>query len=291
MNAVPPRGWAARSSDLRRRLAADPRAMVALGLSVFLLSITVLAPVIGRYDPLQVRPEDQLLPPGSAHWFGTDRIGFDIYSRVLHAAGVDLFIAISSVLLSIGVGLPIGVVVGYRGGRIDGVVMRMFDVIQAFPVLVLAIAVLATLGRGVLNIILVVGLIGVPTYVRLVRAQVRSLRELAYIEAARSVGNQPSRIVLRYLVPGTLGTVAVQAATSCGWAIILTAGLGFLGLGVRIPEPEWGYMISTGVEDLVNGQWWMSVFPGIAIFITVFTFNLVGEVVADAVDPRRRRVR
>jgi len=265
--------------------------MVALGLSVFLLSITVLAPVIGRYDPLQVRPEDQLLPPGSAHWFGTDRIGFDIYSRVLHAAGVDLFIAISSVLLSIGVGLPIGVVVGYRGGRIDGVVMRMFDVIQAFPVLVLAIAVLATLGRGVLNIILVVGLIGVPTYVRLVRAQVRSLRELAYIEAARSVGNQPSRIVLRYLVPGTLGTVAVQAATSCGWAIILTAGLGFLGLGVRIPEPEWGYMISTGVEDLINGAWWMSVIPGIAIFITVFTFNLLGEVLADVVDPRRRAVR
>jgi peptide/nickel transport system permease protein len=274
----------------RGRLARDPRLAVAIALFTALVLTALLAPVIGRYDPIQVNPGDQLLPPSSAHWFGTDRLGFDVFSRVVHAAGLDLYIAISSVALSIGFGLPIGVLVGYRGGRLDGLIMRLLDVIQAFPVLVLAIGVLAALGRGTQNIILVVGLIGVPTYVRIVRAQVRSLRELAYIEAARGVGNHPLRLVTRYVVPGTLGTVAVQAATSCGWAIILTAGLGFLGLGVRIPDPEWGYMIATGVEDIVNGQWWMSFFPGLAIVITVFTFNLLGEVIADAVDPRRREL-
>jgi peptide/nickel transport system permease protein len=275
----------------RDRLTADRRALLAAALFGSLVLVALLAPLIGRYDPTQVNPFHQLEPPSSTHWFGTDRLGFDVFSRVVHAAGLDLFIAISAVALSIGIGLPIGVFVGYRGGRLDGIIMRLFDVIQAFPVLVLAIAVLATLGRGTQNIVLVIGVLGVPTYVRLVRAQVRTLREFAYIEAARSVGNKPLRLVTRYIVPGTLGIVSVQAATSCGWAIILTAGLGFLGLGVQVPNPEWGYMIATGVEDTVNGQWWMSVFPGIGIVFTVFTFNLVGEVIADAVDPRRRHLR
>lgn len=274
-----------------RRMLGQRAALLPLGLLLIVLLMTLVGPLVARYSPVQVDPASQLLPPSAAHWFGTDRYGFDIFSRVVNAARLDLFIAVGAVAVSIGVGLPIGLVVGYVGGKLDGFVMRLFDVVQAFPVLVLAIAVLATLGRGTLNIILVVGIVGVPTYVRLVRGQVRSLRELAYVEAARSVGNNGVRIIFRYLLPGTLGAVAVQAATSCGWAIILTAALGFLGIGVPIPQPEWGYMISTGVEDMTGGQWWTSVFPGIAIVVAVLTFNVLGSTLADVVDPRRREAR
>lgn len=284
-------GWILRGINSHGRLTRDPRTVIAISMLSALVAIAILAPAIAPYDPTELNLPDQLQPPSAAHWFGTDRTGFDIFSRVVHATRLDLLIVVTSVALSIGIGVPIGVAVGYRGGRSDGVTMRLFDVIQAFPVLVLAIGVLATLGRGTQNIVLVIGLIGVPIFVRLVRTQVRSLRELAYVEAARSVGNDPVRLVRRYIVPGTVGVVAVQAATSCGWALLLVAGLGFLGLGVRIPDPEWGSMVSSGVDDMLNGQWWTSVFPGLAIVITVFVFNLLGEVVADGVDPRRRNPR
>lgn len=272
-------------------LRADLRRVNALLLIAFLAVLAIFGPLLTPYDPILINVDERLQPPSLAHWFGTDRYGWDVLTRVVYAARIDIFIALASVLISIGFGVPVGVVVGYIGGRFDGVIMRVFDVFQAFPTLVLAIAVLSVLGGGAFNIILVIGIIGVPTYVRLVRGQVRTLRELPYVEAARSVGCGPGRIIFRYLLPGTLGTVAVQAATSCGWALILAAGLGFLGLGVRIPDPEWGYMISTGAEDVIVGHWWTSVFPGLAIVVTVFTFNLLGEVLADAVDPRRRAVR
>jgi len=274
-----------------RHVKGDRRALSAVLLTLGILGVAIFAPILATYDPVALDIQSRHLPPSLEHFFGTDRLGMDVYSRVVWASRVDLFIAISSVLLSIIIGLPTGVLVGYLGGRTDGFVMRAFDVLQAFPVLVLAIAVLATLGRGAVNIVIVVGLIGVPTYVRLARTQVRSMRESSYVEAARSVGNPTPRLVTRYLVPGTLGTTAVQAATSCGWALILTAGLGFLGLGVPVPQPEWGRMVFTGAEDIVSGQWWTSFFPGMAIVVTVFAFNQLGEVLADAVDPRRRKAR
>jgi peptide/nickel transport system permease protein len=256
-----------------------------------LLALAILAPWIAPYSPTQVNPTEQLLPPSQAHWFGTDSLGFDVFSRVIYAAELDVFIAVAAVFISIAVGLPIGVATGYWEGRGDEAVMRGLDVIQAFPPFILAVGVLATLGQGTQNIVLVVGLVGIPTFVRLARTQVRSLRTQSYVEAARSVGNPDFRLIRRHLVPGTFGTVAVQAAISCGWAIILTASLGFLGLGVPIPQPEWGYMVTTGAEQMVNGRWWMAVFPGIAIAITVLGFNLLGEGIADLVDPRRRRAR
>jgi peptide/nickel transport system permease protein len=276
------------TSSSWRRWARRRGTITAFVLLGFLVALAIVGPLLSPYDPTKVDPASQFLPPSASHWFGTDRSGFDIFSRVVTAARLDLVIAFGAVMLSVIIGVPIGVVMGYVGGRPDGLVMRGFDVVQAFPVLVLAIGVLATLGQGTINIILVVGLVGVPTYVRLTRGQVMSLRERSYVESARSVGNTGYRIVSRYLLPGTLGTVAVQVATSFGWAIILTAALGFLGLGVPIPTPEWGYMVSTGVEDMTGGQWWTSVFPGLAIVLAVLTFNLVGEALADVVDPRRR---
>jgi peptide/nickel transport system permease protein len=271
----------------RRWLADDPRRSFALGALLLLLAIAFFGPLITFHDPVKVNVRSRFLPPDTVYWFGTDRYGFDIFSRGIHAARTNVLIALGSVAISIGLGVPIGVIVGYVGGKLDSLSMRVIDVFQAFPTLVLAIAVLAVLGSGAFNITLVIGLIGVPTYVRLVRGEVRVIRELPYVEAARSVGCSPPRLIMRYIVPGTLGTVMVQAATSCGWAMILTAGLGFLGLGPKVPNPEWGYMISTGSEDMVAGHWWTSFFPGMMIVAAVLVFNLLGEVLADAVDPRR----
>ena len=270
----------------------DSRLIVGLILFGFMVAVAISAPLIARNEPLAIDFGRQFLPPSSEHWFGTAKLGFDIFSRVVYAARYDLLIAVSAVSLSILIGHPIGLIVGYKGGWLDSITMRGLDIIQAFPAFVLAIGVLSALGEGVFNVILVVGIVGVPTFVRLVRAQVRSLREHAYVEAGRAVGNSRIRIMLRYIAPGTIGTVATQAAISCGWAIMLTAALGFIGLGVPLPEPEWGAMISEGVQEMVvGGRWWISVFPGMAIAITVFSLSLIGESVADLVEPTRRKSR
>lgn len=270
----------------------DARLVTGLILFGFMVAVAVFAPLIARNDPLAIDFTRQFLAPSAQHWFGTGKLGFDIFSRVVYAGRYDLVIAVSAVALSIAVGYPIGLIVGYVGGWVDSITMRGLDIIQAFPALVLAIGVLSAFGEGVLNLILVVGIVGVPTFVRLARAEVRSLREHAYVEAGRAVGNSWAKILARYIAPGTVGTVATQAAISCGWAIMLTAALGFLGLGVPLPEPEWGAMISEGVQEMtVGGRWWLSVFPGVAIAVTVFSLSLIGESVADLVEPTRRKSR
>ena len=274
----------------KRRI--DGRLLAGLIMFGFMVGIAIFAPLLARNDPLAIDFGAQFLAPSAEHWFGTGKLGFDIFSRVLYAARYDLLIAISAVALSVVVGHPIGMLVGYLGGRVDSLCMRGLDIIQAFPAFVLAIGVLAALGEGVWNVILVVGIVGVPTFVRLVRSEVRSLREHSYVEAGRAVGNSRRQILMRYIAPGTVGTIATQAAISCGWAIMLTAALGFIGLGVPLPEPEWGAMISDGVQEMMlGGRWWISVFPGMAIAITVFSLTLIGESVADLVEPTRRKSR
>lgn len=271
----------------------DGRLITGTALFGFMVAVAVFAPLIARNDPLAIDLGNQHLAPSAEHWFGTARLGFDIFARVVYAARYDLLIAVSAVALSIAVGLPIGLAVGYFGGWIDSATMRGLDIIQAFPAFVLAVGVLSALGEGVWNLILVVGIVGVPTFVRLVRAEVRSLKEHSYVEAGRAVGNSRGSILVRYIAPGTIGTVATQAAISCGWAIMLTAALGFIGLGVPLPEPEWGAMIAEGVQEMSAGdrRWWISVFPGMAIAVTVFSLSLIGESVADLVEPTRRKSR
>ncbi|MCE2528042.1 MAG: ABC transporter permease [Actinomycetia bacterium] len=274
----------------KRRL--DSRLVVGLIMFGIMVAVAILAPWIARNDPLAIDFGTQFLAPSADHWFGTGRLGFDIFARVVYAARYDLVIAMSAVAFSIVIGHPIGLFVGYMGGRIDSLTMRGLDVIQSFPAFVLAVGVLAALGEGVLNLILVVGFVGIPTFVRLVRAEVRSLREHSYVEAGRAVGNSKWQILLRYIAPGTVGTVVTQAAISCGWAILLTAALGFIGLGVPLPEPEWGAMIADGVDEMVvGGRWWISVFPGMAIAFTIFSLSLIGESIADLVEPTRRKSR
>ena len=241
----------------------DARLVTGLIMFGFMVAVAVFAPLIARNDPLAIDLTNQFVPPSADHWFGTASLGFDVFARVVYAARHDLLIAVSAVALSIAIGHPIGLLVGYVGGWGDSVTMRFLDVIQAFPALVLAIGVLSALGQGVRNLILVIGIVGVPTFVRLVRAEVRSLREHAYVEAGRAVGNSRSKILWRYIAPGTVGTVVTQAAISCGWAILLAAALGFIGLGVPLPEPEWGAMIAEGIpEDEEGRQLVDSGFPG-----------------------------
>lgn len=274
----------------RRRL--DSRLVLGLIMFGAMICVAVFAPWIARNDPLAIDFGTQFLAPSAEHWFGTGKLGFDIFARVVYAARYDLVIAISAVAFSIVIGHPIGLFVGYVGGRVDSLTMRGLDIIQSFPAFVLAVGVLAALGEGVLNLILVVGFVGIPTFVRLVRAEVRSLREHSYVEAGRAVGNSKWQIIFRYIAPGTVGTVVTQAAISCGWAILLTAALGFIGLGVPLPEPEWGAMIAEGVEEMVvGGRWWISVFPGMAIAVTIFSLSLIGESIADLVEPTRRKSR
>ena len=273
-----------------RRL--DSRLVVGLILFGGMIGVAIFAPLIARNDPMAIDFGTQFLSPTAEHWFGTGKLGFDIFARVVYATRYDLVIAISAVGFSIVIGHPIGLIVGYVGGRADSLTMRGLDVIQSFPAFVLAVGVLSALGEGVWNLILVVGVVGVPTFVRLVRAEVRSIREHSYVEAGRAVGNSKRQIMLRYIAPGTVGTMATQAAISCGWAILLTAALGFIGLGVPLPEPEWGAMISEGVQEMVvGGRWWISVFPGMAIAITIFSLSLIGESIADLVEPTRRKSR
>ena len=274
----------------QRRL--DSRLVVGLILFGGMIGVAIFAPLIARNDPLAIDFETQFLSPTAEHWFGTGKLGFDIFARVVYATRYDLVIAISAVAFSIVIGHPIGLIVGYVGGRADSLTMRGLDVIQSFPAFVLAVGVLSALGEGVWNLILVVGVVGVPTFVRLVRSEVRSIREHSYVEAGRAVGNSKRQIMLRYIAPGTVGTMATQAAISCGWAILLTAALGFIGLGVPLPQPEWGAMIAEGVQEMVvGGRWWISVFPGMAIAFTIFSLSLIGESIADLVEPTRRKSR
>jgi peptide/nickel transport system permease protein len=274
----------------RRRL--DNRLLIGLIIFGGMIGVAIFAPWIARNDPLAIDFGTQFLAPSADHWFGTGTLGFDIFARVVYAARYDLVISISAVAFSIVVGHPIGLFVGYVGGRIDSLTMRGLDIIQSFPAFILAVGVMAALGEGVLNLILVVGFVGIPTFVRLVRSEVRSLREHSYVEAGRAAGNSRQQIIFRYIAPGTVGTVVTQAAISCGWAILLTAALGFIGLGVPLPEPEWGAMIAEGVDEMVvGGRWWISVFPGMAIAITIFSLSLIGESIADLVEPTRRKSR
>ncbi|MDR7555488.1 MAG: ABC transporter permease [Armatimonadota bacterium] len=266
----------------------NPLSMVGLGIVLFFLALAVLAPAIVTHDPLAPDPVNQAQPPGRTHLFGTDGLGMDVFSRVIAAARVDMYVAIASVTLAILVGLPLGAVAGYFGGVVDDIVMRALDSQQAFPSYILALAIVTATGQSLTNIILVIAFVNYPIYARLVRAQMLSVKESQYADAARVLGNPRWRIIFRHLVPNCLGPVYVQGSLNAGWALLLAASLSFIGLGVRLPTPEWGLMVSQGSRHLVFGEWWMSFFPGLALFLAVLGFNLLGDGLQDMFDPKRR---
>ena len=270
---VPSRGLARVRGGPLRRLFLSPSFLVL----VVLIAAAFLAPVIAPYDPVQSIPADKLLPPSPAHIMGTDTYGFDIYSRVLYATRTDLPIALVSVLVAVVIGWPLGAAAGYLGGRFDAVTMRLTEVGQAFPQILFAMAIFAAFGNSAFTLGVVLVLLNVPVYTRMVRSVTLPLKEAEFVLAARVAGNSTGSVVMRHILPNTLVPVFSQFALSCAFAIQLIAGLSFIGLGIRIPEPEWGSMINIGVDVLIFGQWWVSFFPGMAVVITSFALMGVSE--------------
>jgi peptide/nickel transport system permease protein len=262
--------------------------LVAVAILLLLVLCALFGNVLAPYDPLRTDGAVRLMPPNAAHLFGTDALGRDIFSRVIVAARLDLGIAISAVVLSFLGGLALGAAAGYFGGWCDRLIGRLMDTIMAFPLFVLAMGIVAALGNSVLNIIIATMIINLPFYCRFARGEVNVRREMGYVEAARMGGNRSLRVLVHHIIPNILPPMMVQASLNMGWAILNAAGLSFIGLGVRPPTPEWGIMVSEGASFIISGEWWSFVFPGAALVLAVFCFNLLGDGLRDLLDPRRR---
>jgi len=291
-----PRGRRARGLRfLLAFLRANPFFALGYGIVITVVLLAVFAPVLVPYPPTTANPDDYLQPPNVRHWLGTDSTGMDVLSRIIYAPRIDLTIAVAGTLISALVGSLFGATVGYyqemRGLRsfAAGLVMRSADVLQAFPVFVFAIALVAIFGQSLQSIIASIAFVNVPIYLRLMRSQVLSIRQMRYIEAAYLAGGSDMFILLRHIIPNSMAPVLSQLSVNIGWSVLLTAALSFVGAGVEAPTPEWGSMIATGFQSIITGQWWPSVFPGIALAVTVFGFALIGASVEVLADPVRRR--
>jgi peptide/nickel transport system permease protein len=269
-------------------IGENPVTGLAFGLFVIILIAALIGPWIVPYNPLATDTAASLKPPSAAHWFGTDQLGHDIFSRVVAATQLDFFIAIASVVLVFLMGGLAGVAAGYFGGWTDRIVGRIADTIMAFPLFVLAMGIVAALGNTVQNIVLATAIINFPLYARVARAEANVRRDAGFVEAARLSGNSEWRIVAFQILPNVFPIMVVQMSLTMGYAILNAAGLSFIGLGVRPPTPEWGIMVAEGAANIISGEWWIALFPGLALMIAVFCFNLLGDGLRDIVDPRRR---
>jgi len=266
------------------------RDRVALGGGVILLLIILLAvfaPLVTAYDPNKVDSKNLLLPPGPAHPFGTDNFGRDVFTRTLYGGRLSLQTGVISVGIAITAGLTLGLIAGFRGSVLDSVLMRLMDIMLAFPGILLALAVVAVLGPSLVNLMIAVGISHIPSYTRVVRASVLGVKNNVYVDAARAAGCAEWRIIAVHVMPNALTSITVVAALGVGTAILTAASLSFLGLGVQPPTAEWGIMISDGREYL-RDNWWVSTFPGLFIMMTVLAINLLGDGLQEAMDPRRR---
>jgi peptide/nickel transport system permease protein len=275
------RPWQRAVGRLRRRRGA----LLGAAIVLFFVLVAIFAPLIAPYDPLATSWSAVRKPPSWLHPFGTDEIGRDVLSRVIYGTRASLLAGIVSVSISIALGVPIGLVAGYVGGWVDGLLMRLTDALLACPFLILAIALAAFLGPDLLNAMVAIGISAMPIFIRLTRAQTLATKVEDYIEAAKAVGNPPWRIVWRHILPNILAPIIVQATLSIAAAIIAEASLSFLGLGQQPPQPSWGSMLNTAKAFLDQAPW-MAWWPGLAIFVVVLSFNLLGDGLRDALDPR-----
>jgi peptide/nickel transport system permease protein len=266
----------------------NPVTGFAFALFVLIAICAVLGPLIVPYDPLASDTASALQPPSAAHWFGTDQLGRDIFSRVVVATRLDFTIALASVALVFAMGGLAGIAAGYFGGWTDRIVGRLADTIMAFPLFVLAMGIVAALGNTVTNIVIATAIINFPLYARIARAEANVRRDAGFVQAARLSGNGEIRILLTQILPNIMPIMMVQMSLTMGYAILNAAGLSFIGLGVRPPTPEWGIMVAEGAAFIISGEWWIAFFPGAALMIAVFCFNLLGDGLRDLVDPQRR---
>lgn len=273
------------------------RPSFALGYAIVLIVVlsAIFAPLLAPYDPIKADPLNFLQPPSWTHLMGTDATGMDILSRIIYAPRIDLAIALAGTLISAVLGSLLGAAAGYYQTQkgiwsfAAGFIMRASDVLQAFPVFVFAIAVVAVLGQSLYSVVIAVAFVNTPIYLRLMRSQVLSVRRMRYVEAAYVAGVSDTTILMRHVIPNSLAPILAQLSVNIGWAILLTAGLSFIGAGVEAPTPEWGSMIAMGYQNIITGHWWPSIFPGLALALTVFGFALIGSSVEILADPARRR--
>jgi peptide/nickel transport system permease protein len=269
-------------------IGENPVTGLAFGLFLLIAVCAIFGPLVAPYDPLATNTDSAYQAPSATHWFGTDQLGRDIMSRVIVATRLDLAIAVFSVALVFLLGGVSGVMAGFFGGWTDRVVGRLADTIMAFPLFVLAMGIVATLGNTVTNIVIATAIINFPLYARVARAEANVRRDAGFVQAARLCGNSEMRIVLRQILPNVMPIMVVQMSLTMGYAILNAAGLSFIGLGVRPPTAEWGIMVAEGATDMVSGKWWIAFFPGAALMVSVFCFNLLGDGLRDIVDPQRR---
>ena len=274
-----------------RRLTRNRLSFAALCAILAVTLASLLAPWLAPYDPDAPDAEATLASVSLSHPLGTDVYGRDQLSRVIHAGRVDLLVALSATAIALTLGSALGAAAGYRGGWVDQLVMRGVDAVMAFPAFILAMAITAALGNSTANVVAAIAITHVPIYTRLIRGEMLRVRETEYAEAARTVGNRPRQIVLYHLLPNCVPPLVVQATLAMGFAILTVAALSFIGLGIQPPQSEWGQMTAEGAGYVVSGEWWLVLFPGFAIMLTVLAFNLVGDTLRDLLDPRMRGVR
>lgn len=275
-------------AHLRYVMAGNPVTFLAFTLFGLMVFLGIFGPWIVPYDPLASTPTGALKPPSWQHWFGTDQVGRDVFSRVITATRLDLLISVSAVAMSFVIGGALGALSGFLGGWTDRILGRILDTIMAFPLFVLAMGIVAASGNTVENVVLATAIINLPFYARVARAEVATRRHAGWVQAAKLAGNSDLIILFGRIVPNILPPMMVQISLNMGWAILNAAGLSFIGLGVRPPTPEWGIMVAEGASYIVSGEWWLALFPGLALMTAVFTFNLMGDGMRDLVDPARR---
>jgi peptide/nickel transport system permease protein len=268
-----------------RQLARKRTALFGLSLITVLVMTAILADVIAPHDPIQTFVDSLMAPPSAQFPLGTDMLGRDVLSRLIHGTRVSLYVGVFSLVLAIFVGIPLGVISGFYGGVIDNCIMRVMDIILAFPIFLLAIVIMVILEPNVLNVVIALGIVRIPIYARLVRGSVLATKELQYIEAAQALAVRDPRLLFRHILPNCMAPIIVTSTLSVGTSIIVEASLSFLGLGTQPPTPSWGWDLKSNLL-LVEINPWITLFPGLAIFLTVLAFNLFGDGLRDVLDPR-----
>ena len=271
-----------------RRLARGKGAIVGLVILILTVCGAVFAPLIAPDNPIQIAPQRALYSPGVPYLFGTDQLGRDVLSRVLFGARLSLVVGLISVGIAASIGITVGLIAGYYGSWVENIIMRIIDVMLAFPGILLALAIVSVLGPSLTNLMIAVGVAAIPTYARLTRGSVLATKESLYIDAARVVGVPNQRILARHILPNVVSPLIVAATLGVGAAILSAAALSFLGLGSQPPTPEWGRMLSEG-RQFLSSAWWISTFPGFAIMLTVLAINMIGDGLRDSLDPRLRQ--
>ncbi len=275
------------SADVWRRLRRSKTAVLGIILIATFLGLALFAPVIADYqgEALKMNVKERLQSPSTAHIFGTDEFGRDIFARVVYGTRISLFVGVISVSIALSIGGVLGSIAGYYGGRIDNIIMRVLDVILAVPTILLAITIVASLGASMTNLMIAVGISNIPGFARIVRASVLSVKDQEFIEAAKAIGAKDHTIILKHVIPNSMAPIIVYATLKVATAIMATASLSFIGLGVQPPTPEWGSMLAGG-RTYIRDQMYIVMYPGLAIVLTVLSLNLIGDGLRDALDPK-----